>query len=337
MVRLTLSVLSLLVASACQKPEHSKPESTESDAGGSVAGMGAGGTLSRTAQTVAIQVSLIRKGTAGLHEGFGLVASATAFDISLEGCATGYTSTADEGSTALQVYKFDRGCKAKLTGFEYGGRTYIPTVADPFTTWNAGDSALFDEAGFPGTNAITVNVISQLADPVSGTEAIVYQFSEIVKGADESILEATVGAAHTLTVDSQPPPSFTIHSVEFLGVTAAGAGQFRFTMECTTALVVDECENVDMADLTYKLVQDTYADTMNIAEANALFPAGETAVTLPGDRTAPGGVTTNGGFISATIDGPNAMATNPNMIFIIQANNTSYQYFNVDVATLTQD
>jgi hypothetical protein len=156
---------------------------------------------------------------------------------------------------------------------------------------------------------MTVSVISQLADPVAGTEAIVYQFSELVKGADETILEATLGAAHTLTAASQDPPSFTIHTVSFVGVTAGGAGQFDIILECTSDIgVTDTCEGVDFTDTTYKLVEDTYTSTMSIGDANALFPAGESSITLPGDREAPGGTTTNGGFATVTLDGPDEMA-----------------------------
>jgi hypothetical protein len=126
--------------------------------------------------------------------------------------------------------------------------------------------------------------------------------------------------------------------VSFVGVTAGGAGQFDIILECTSDIgVTDTCEGVDFTDTTYKLVEDTYTSTMSIGDANALFPAGESSITLPGDREAPGGTTTNGGFATVTLDGPDEMANNPNMILILQAADTSYQYFNIDVSTLTQD
>jgi len=324
--------LTMLAAASCSQPKQKTFEDNgDSETSGTVVGSGSTGSR----ELVTIQVSLLDSTSSG---GFSL-ADATAFDISLDSCISGYTSTADESSTALQVYKFDRGCKAKLTGFEYGGFIYIPTVADPFTTWDANDTAVFDEAGFPGTNAVTVTVVSQLADPVSGTEAIVYKFSELDKGADNSILEVTLGDAHTLTTGSQDPPSFTIDTIAFTGVNAQGGGEFTFTMECTADIgITSTCEGIDFADTTYKLVQDTYASTLLVGDANAMFPAGESAITLPGDRVAPGaGGTVNGGFTTATLTGPDAMATNPNMILILQSADTSYQYFNVDVSTLTQD
>lgn len=326
------ALLAAVAGSGCQKSEPKTYTGEETRKGG----VASGGSPSTDGQLVTIPVSLVDKRAS--NSGFSLLGSATTFDISLEDCATGYTSTADQDSTALLVYKFDRGCKAKLTGFEYNGLTYEPTVADPFTTWDANDVALFDEAGEPGTNAVVVKVLSQLADPVSGTEAVVYQFSELIKGADEDLLDTTVSAGHSMTVDSQPPPSFTIKSIDFVAVNAGGGGQFDIVLECTENIgVTDVCEDVDMADLTYKLIEDTYGSTLTIGQANAIFPADETAVAMPGDREAPGGATTNGGFHTITLDGPDQLALHPNMIFIIQAADTSYQYFNIDIETLTQD
>jgi hypothetical protein len=324
----SLSVLLMVACGVKKEPKsYEDEEQSSGSAGGTIAVTGG----SRTSQLVTIPVQMTNRS-------FGLLASATTYTISLEGCASGYTSTADEGSTALQVYKFDRGCKAKLTTFTFNGKTYIPTAGDGFTTWAANDSATFDEAGEPGTFAVTVKVVSQLADPISGNETVVYQFSELDKGADETLLEADVGAGHALTVASQDPPSFTIFSAALVGINANGGGQFEFVLECTSTIgVTDVCEGVNMNVMTYKLVEDTYGSTLVIGDADALFPLGETAITLPADREAPGGTTTNGGFATVTLDGPDQMANNPNMIFIIQANDMSYQYFNVDVSTLTQN
>ncbi len=322
-------LLALAAASCAQGKNKSYDDEGGTQSGGTVSGAGGGGQVGQQMVTIPVELNYKAKSFA--------LANATTFDISLESCATGYTSTADENSTALQVYKFDRGCKAKLTGFTFGGRTYIPTVADPFASWNAGDIATFDEVGLPGTNAVTVKVVSQLADPVAGNEAVVYSFSELVKGADEAIMEAVLGDAHSMTVASQPPPSYTIEQVQFVGINAQGGGQFVFTLDCTAAMAGDVCEQVDQADITYKLVEDSYASTMDIGEANALFPAGETAITLPGDQEPAAGLTPHGGFHTITLDGPDQMALHPNMIFIMQAADTSYQYFNVDVSTLTQD
>ena len=59
---------------------------------------------------------------------------------------------------------------------------YVPLT--DFDTWLDGDTAVFQESGVPA-NTINVSVVAQLPTPITGTEAVSYQFSEIVEGADE--------------------------------------------------------------------------------------------------------------------------------------------------------
>ena len=323
----------ILVASlfgACSQPEHKTYGGGDTPAAG-----GTGGVVSASNSnlvTIPVEFSL-RAG------GLNLLAPADHFTISLEGCATGYTSTANELSVTLQAYKFDRGCKAKLTTFEYNSHVYVPTSGHPFTTWATNDTAIYDEANEAGTYAVNVKIMSQLDDPISGNEAVVYQFSELIKGTDNTLLEASVGASHNLTVGSQPPPSFTMFSSALVDINAQGGGQFEFVLQCTGNIgVTNVCAGVDLSTIQYKLVEDTFtADTLLIGDATTLFSTAGTSITLPGDRSPPGGVTTNGGFTTVTLDGPDLMASHRHMIFIMQANGASYQYFNVDVATLTQN
>lgn len=336
-------ILSAGLLQACEQPsKKTYGDEDGASTGGStpVGGISGVGVSAASGQLVTVPVQLVNRQT-----GLNLASPTDAFSITLASCKTGYTNTADKDSSALQVYKYDRGCKAKLTSFEFNSIVYTPTGGDPFTTWDANDTAVFDDAGAPGPNAIFVKVISQLGDPIAGNEAVVYQFAEKIKGTDELVTETSTGSAHTLDVVGQEPPSFTIKSVNFAGVNMDGGGQFEFVMECTQMLDgvgTNECKGVDMSLITYRLVEDDFTDPdeLTFAEANALFPAGQSTVTLPGDKVAPGALSTvNGGFITETLDGPDEMATgnHPHMILILQANGISYQYFNVDVATLTQD
>jgi hypothetical protein len=273
-------------------------------------------------------------------KGFSL-ADATTYSISLTDCASGYTSTANQNSSSLKVYKFDRDCLAKLTQFQLNGFTYTPQAADPFTTWQTGDTATFEVAASP-SNTLQVKVISTLDDPISGTEAVEYRFSTIESGANETIADTDVGDPHTMTVAGQDAPSFTIHSVELVGITAGGAGQFEFVMECTSDITgagaTTACLDVLFTDIRYKLIEDTYGSTLTYAQAQALFPADESSVDTATEVVAVGGGgTTHGGFTTVTLDGPDIMHTHPNMILVIEAADLSYLYFNVDVTILTQD
>lgn len=274
-----------------------------------------------------------------------LTADATAFSISLEGCASGYTSTATEVSTGLQVYKFDQNCLAKLTTFTVGGIVYVPTAATPFSTWLAGDTATFEDQSDP-TNLINVTVVSQLDNPISGTEPVTYAYSQVSQGADENIADSVVGDSHVLSVGGLEAPSFTIAGVTFNGITATGGGQFVFTLECTAnitgAAATTACLESNFTDLKYKLVADTYGSTLTYADAQSIFASGPISIDTATDVVAIGaGGTVNGGFVTKSdasiLTGPDQMHLNPNMILVVEVAGTSYTYYNIDVTTLTQN
>jgi hypothetical protein len=260
------------------------------------------------------------------------LASATAFNITLDGCVSGFTATATEATVGgLEVYKFDQNCLAKLTQFTSGGVTYSATNpgATDFSTWAAGDSATFTDS--VGTQSIGVSVISQLNDPVSGTEAIEYGFSVAVVGTGQSIASTTVGASHIMTVNSDDAPNVEIEATSlttsFVGMTATGAGQFVFDFECGLAISGNDCDGVDMTGWEISLVQDTYAGSPSQTDLDAL-PAGSPVTTVSA------GIGTNGGFTSPTLQGPAAMHNNPEMLVVIK-NGSSYKSFEVDVTVLS--
>ena len=272
------------------------------------------------------------------EQGFNLTASATAYSLTIDSCASGYTTTVDENSPTVKAYKFDRDCLAKLTTFTINGITYNPDSADLFTTWQAGDTATFEDA-LDNTNKIAVSVVSTLDNPISGTEAISYAFEDIKKGSDENIAENVVSDTHAISVTGEVAPNFTIAAVSYVGMTAAGAGQFTVKFNCDSNITgsgaTTACEGQLMTDLKYKLVEDTYGGTLTQAQAAALFPTGESSIDTGSELLAIGDAdAANGGFVSKTLDGPNQMHNKPNMIIIIEAADTSYRYWNMDVTTL---
>jgi hypothetical protein len=330
--QVSLFAIVLAVAGCSQPTQKTYSDDDEDTPTGGILGS-AGGTS--VGDLVTVPVTLIDRTEAN---GFSL-ASATAYSISMDSCASGQTGTATDASTGgLDVYLYDRGCLAKLTTFTFAANVLIPTVADPFTTWAQGDTAVFDVSGGDGTLAMSVSVVSTLADPVTGAEVVSYQFSEMSKGADKSILEATVGTTHTLTVGSQDPPNYTISLVSFLSTTVNGAGQFTFKLNCGVDLgATTTCDSLAFADTKYMLVEDTYTlNTMTIGDAVALDWTND-GVTVVNALDNTDVDSTNGGFLTATVDGPDAMGTNPNMMLIIEADGVSYTYFNIDVSTLSQD
>jgi len=339
---LTAIGTSFALSSCRSGPSQDKLED-ESSKPGTVAGVG-GGTVSRQSFRIPMNVEY---GALSL-----LGAPASAYSVSLAGCLSGYTATVSEVNLdGVEVYKDDWNCLAKLTSFTVGGTTY--TNANPgavdFTTWLAGNTATFASAG---GDTIRVVVVAQLASPITGTEAIVYQFSELLDGDGDKIFsEAEVSDAHLITVEGQEAPLFNIVASTFLGMDdVSGAPEFTFKMECVddpaaatpvSVAMTDGagsntvCGTNELSTVTYKLVKDTYGSVLTITQAEAIFGTAGTSITVPGDQYADSA--TQEGFNTATLDGPGGLGTagNENMILILKSG-ASYTYFNVDVTTISQ-
>jgi len=283
-------------------------------------------------ETVTVGVNVAEKA------GFRL-ASASSYSMSLTGCASGLTASGiSQANPSVDVYKFDQNCLVKLDSFTLNGITYTPSSGDPFTSWANGDLAVFEESGNPSNN-FTVIVTSQLGNPISGTESVAYTFTQVAAGTDETIAKSVVSNSHALSVSGVDSATVDIVGVTMNGMTAGGAGQFTFKVECLTAITGSSptynCGTNQLTTLKYVLVKDTYGGTLTAAQAAALFSGGETTVGA-GDLLATGSSgAPNGGFNTQTLTGPNIMHNNPNMLLVIQSGGTSYKYFNVDVTTLT--
>ena len=121
-----------------------------------------------------------------------------------------------------------------------------------------------------------------------------------------NIADTVVGDSHTLSVSGLGAPSFTISSVNFVGIDATGGGgQFEFTLECSANIdgagVTAKCLDSEFVDIRYKLVEDIYGGTpMTMAQAQALFPTDEVSIdTGSAEVLAIGaGGTVNGGFVT---------------------------------------
>lgn len=341
--QLFLFVMTALAATSCRSSPEQKNYDDESKSR-TVVSYGGGASAGSSLVTIPISVEY------GL---FGLLGTpATAYSVDLATCLSGYSATVTEANVdGVEVYKDDRNCLAKLTSFTAGGVTYNNTNAGAvdFTTWLANDSALFASGGGA---LIRVKVVSQLASPIAGTEAVVYNFSELLDGqGDYTYSEAEVSDAHSITIESQEAPLFNVVAATFEGMDdVTGAPEFKFKLECVddptdpapTSVAMNAgsgadtvCGSNDLQDITYKLVKDTYGSVLTITDADAIFSTAGTAPALPADQYQDG--PTNEGFNTQTLDGPGGLGTagNENMILILKAG-ISYTYFNIDVTTISQ-
>ena len=156
---------------------------------------------------------------------------ADSFVMILDGCTSGYTLTVTEALTSVDLYKFDEGCVLKLNiALTVAGVNYnkLNSGASDFTTWTAGDIALFTNSA--GSQSIGLTVDSQLDNPISGTEAVSYTFSQVLEGADETIADSVVTDSHSVAVTGAAPHIYN-----------SWAGIFRYKLRrCRSVFIRSE-------------------------------------------------------------------------------------------------
>ena len=122
--------------------------------------------------------------------------------------------------------------------------SYNNSSSTDFTTWQSGDTAEFSDVS--GFYTISLNVSSQLDDPITGTEPVAYGFSMTISGADESLASTDVGDSHSISVEDDPVPAVSIFESHFVGVDPSGSAEFNFSIECDAVIFRDNCDGVDM-------------------------------------------------------------------------------------------
>lgn len=332
-----LALLMLCFAGCDKEDDADRSPASESEPAAVtvVSGGGGGGSSgSNGASQTTIKIPVAVEQYQNNAAAFALFDAATAFSISLANCGSGYTATVTQANTdGLEVLRDDRNCLAKLTQFTLNGKTYYPTSTDPFTTWQHGNVARFDEFGEPGIAPLYVSVVSTLSSPINIADVIKYGLADKAQGDGRGILSSTVGVTKKYKTDTYATPSFTVRSIALADIDSiTGAGQFRFVLECTSDIgATSTCAGVDFSDMDYKLVKDDYSDVPSAAQCDDIFATPGTGITLPGDVVAPGALaTTNGGFKTITLNGPADLATNSHALLVIRSYGVSYQFFNID-------
>ncbi len=286
--------------------------------------------------------------------GLGLVApggvGADSFVISLVNCSSGLTGT-NSSQSVLHVYLNDANCLAKLSSFVLHSQSYVPTGtgSSPFTTWLAGDTAIF--RGASNTDLVNVKVVSQLSSPIQISDVVSYEFTILTAGTNS----ASISLASNLTITSvgQDAPNFQLSSGNaFLsGIASSGAGIFTFKLTCDSGTMsvganpsynsfcsttTGSPNGVDVGvvnQFSYILIADPNGNgTLTLAQAQSAFAGGgDTTVNLATDIL-PGST----GFQTQPLTGPGPLSTNLKLILILQSKNpnfptntaySSFQYF----------
>ena len=70
-------------------------------------------------EMISVPLEVVDQSNSGLN-----LTSASAFTMSLEGCASGYAVSVTEANASINLYKYDEGCLLKLTALAVGGVEY---------------------------------------------------------------------------------------------------------------------------------------------------------------------------------------------------------------------
>jgi hypothetical protein len=226
------------------------------------------------------------------------------------------------------------GCRVAIAELRMGDRTFHSS--DPNPEWKTGDVLHF-KADDGSLESLDVHVDHQLSSTPSLTENVHFTISR--SDAAQGHGGRTLLAAG---VEGHQAPSFRIRKTEFVGLTAEGAGQFVFHLDCLKTLRTADgespsCNGMPLGSIEYLLVRDDYDSNLSFEDAETLFashPSQRVDEKLDlepfrAERKQSGGFVTQRG--EDVLEGPERIHDNPHMLLILQGPGPSYQYFNVDV------
>lgn len=269
----------------------------------------------------------------GLTEGEKLsLASASEFNMSLTGCASGHTlASITQTSTSISVYNGDIGCIVRLNSFKTSSGVLYQLVGRYMdSAFAAGARLSFASSTNPNEMAY-VTVVSQLSSPLVSSDVVGYSFLITSEGEQKSV--ATGIDVGSLEVAGDEAPMFSLVSSEMTGISSDGYGLFEFTLECDLPVDGSNCATSSLSDLSYLLIaiedKDTFK-TLTLDQANAYFADQQTSVqSLEAfDLT-----TGNGGFTTPALRAPSQLSAKKDMVFIIKSKG-SYRYYVIDVLHL---
>jgi len=238
-------------------------------------------------------------------DALGLV-SASAFNVSLTGCSSGYTATVTQANTTLTAYIHDRNCLVKLNSFTANSVAYTPSTTHPFTTWQPGDYTYFQDAS---SNLIFVTIVSTLSSPVLSTNTVVMNFGGgPTAGTTKNVLtdsESSLGGNH---VDSGAynSPTYQLKVASLSSISGTNIAGLTITLACTTLMSSNKCNSVTLpsGDASFTVTYG-FTPAISLTQTYTTTQLNNVTLSTTGSVLAPGassgGVTiTNGGFVTTT-------------------------------------
>lgn len=186
------------------------------------------------------------------HDQLGLTEGLSNFLVEAVGCQSSYQPSATLNSPSLKLYLGDTNCVAKLEIFYLGSAEYRPVGIPNF--------ALNNTVTFKGTKnegELTVKVVSQLNSPISASESVVFEFSQVQE--HEGAIVHPIYNPTSVSVNGGIPPEMSMQA-QYVGL-VAGFPQLQFTLHCTAATSSTSegptsCGSNLYSDMKYALVRD---------------------------------------------------------------------------------
>lgn len=302
----------------------------------------------------------LKENATGLANSIGGV-NVEVYQMTLENCSSGLLGNNTSTPETIPAYLRDQNCVVKLASFVFQGKTFLPkgTGAVPFTSWNAGSTAVYTD----GSTLVDVQIVSQLSSPIQDTDTVVYNFALNTKSSP-----LAVSNKKNVFLKGTDAPNFKIAEggANCISLTSEGAGLFSFTLNCTSGAMTegeDRTLNTFCSDLeggtigggatgvdigapsrfSYKLIKDVNGDgTLTIDQAQAAFAeGGATEVDVTKDL-----LPNSTGYVTKLLSGPIPMLAHPKMILVLQAKDpdpnfasdprySSFQYFPINLVPST--
>ena len=231
------------------------------------------------------------------------LAAADSYSGVISGCVSGYSKALTKADTTVNVQDGDFNCLFKLSSLAYGGETFS---FDGTENWASGGA--FNKTGSSGT-AMNFSVVSQLASPVAGAQAVTLIFGAADEGANQAVA-ADITTAVSITGVDPLGVSLTIADVKVQN--PSGAGLFSFDLACDHAVVGTGasavCNGQTLQNLAIRLATDaSFPNDLTLAECRA---AATGTGTLHGVYAPAVGV--NGGMQALSVPGPTKLFTPAN-------------------------
>ena len=258
------------------------------------------------------------------NNSYDLNGFAGSYQISIDGCDSGYANSIDEMTGELNVYTGDKNCVAKLISFTYLGSTFIPSDFAPFSSYKVGDTAVYVDE-FDSSSNIHVSISETLNNPINASgERIIFEFSDV-----EPVLNNQNISFQNSSIN------FSISNTSFVGISSEGSGQFQFALECSGDLDGTFCDETNLFDLSYAVVDSSQFESgFTIENASAIdesyfFPVDSSNLFEDGEFNS-----TSGGFLTSVLQTPGNMASSSNFVLLVKSNSGSFQYFNINLPTI---